>query len=59
MNGQFQPKYVGTFRKVDAGMVIAAGKPFLLLFFHSVVFNEMKEDYMHTNFLCSFNIFHH
>lgn len=32
MNGQFQPKYVGTFRKVDAGMVIAAGKPFLLLF---------------------------
>lgn len=32
MNGQFQPKYVGTFRKVDAGMVIAAGKPFLFFF---------------------------
>lgn len=25
MSGQFQPKYVGTFRKVDAGMVIVAG----------------------------------
>lgn len=25
MSGQFQGKYVGTFRKVDAGMVIVAG----------------------------------
>lgn len=31
MNGQLHlpPKYVDTFRKVDAGMVNAAGKPFL------------------------------
>lgn len=28
MNGQVHPRYVGTFRKVDAGMVNAAGKCF-------------------------------
>lgn len=39
MNGQFLPKYVGTFRKVDAGMVIAAGKP-PLDFNHCIKVNE-------------------
>lgn len=37
MNGQLhhQPKYVGTFRKVGAGMVNAAGEPsFFLPFLH-------------------------
>lgn len=42
MNGQFQPKYVGTFRKVDAGMVIAAGKPFLFFSLSCIQLNERR-----------------
>ncbi len=55
MNGQLHlpPKYVGTFRKVDAGLVNAAGKVFV--FFSIKLFcNTMKEDDMPRNVLIAF-----
>lgn len=53
MNGQLysQPKYVGTFRKVGAGMVNAAGK----LFYLSPQLYATKWKRMRTDF----NFLHH
>lgn len=56
MNGHLdhQPKYVGTSKKVDAGMVNAAGKCFP----STVGCNQMQDD-MHSNSCSSLNILCH
>lgn len=52
MSCQFHPKYVGTFRKVDAGMAIVAGA-----FYPPRLY--MKKDHICLNFSLTLNILDH